>query len=49
MCIIPSRLISKAFDKLITYMRHYEEIMLEDLVDDTLCYIKKAKKMEEVK
>jgi ADP-ribosylglycohydrolase len=42
MGIIPKRLISPAFDKLVTYMRHYEEIMLDDLVDDTLKYIKKA-------
>lgn len=45
MCIIPKRLISPAFDKLITYMRGYEEIMLDELVNDTLCYIKKAKKI----
>jgi len=42
MRIIPKRLISPAFDKLITYMREYEEIKLEELVDDTLRYIKKA-------
>jgi len=42
MRIIPKRLISPAFGKLITYMREYEEIKLEDLVDDTLKYIKKA-------
>lgn len=44
MCIIPERLISPAFNKLVTYMRGYSEILLDDLVDDTLCYIKKAKK-----
>lgn len=42
MCIIPKRLQSSAFNKLVTYMRHYEEIMLDDLVSDTLKYIKKA-------
>lgn len=42
MRIIPKRLISPAFDKLITYMRHYEEINLDDLVNDTLKYIMKA-------
>ncbi|MBP1924481.1 ADP-ribosylglycohydrolase [Sedimentibacter acidaminivorans] len=44
MRIIPKRLIHPAFDKLITYMRGYDEINLEDLVDDTLYYIKNAKK-----
>lgn len=44
MRIIPNRLIHPAFDKLITYMRGYDEIKLEDLVDDTLYYIKNAKK-----
>jgi ADP-ribosylglycohydrolase len=44
MRIIPKRLIHPAFDKLITYMRSYDEINLEDLVDDTLYYIKNAKK-----
>ncbi|MGD9568840.1 MAG: ADP-ribosylglycohydrolase family protein [Sedimentibacter sp.] len=43
MRIIPNRLISPAFEKLVTYMRHYEEIKLDVLVDDTLKYIKKAK------
>jgi ADP-ribosylglycohydrolase len=43
MRIIPKRLIVPAFDKLVTYMRSYEEIMLDDLVSDTLNYIKKAK------
>ncbi|WP_326907589.1 ADP-ribosylglycohydrolase family protein [Sedimentibacter sp. MB31-C6] len=43
MSVIPKRLISPAFNKLITYMRYYEEIKLDDLVDDTLIYIKKAK------
>ena len=42
MRIIPKRLISPAFNKLTTYMRYYEEIELETLVDDTLRYIKKA-------
>jgi len=45
MRIIPTRLIHSAFDKLITYMRGYDEIKLEDLVDDTLYYIKNAKKI----
>ncbi|MDF2948553.1 MAG: hypothetical protein K0R07_567 [Sedimentibacter sp.] len=43
MRIIPKRLLSPAFDKLITYMRYYEEIKLDDLVCDTLKYIIKAK------
>lgn len=43
MRIIPQRLQSPAFEKLVTYMRNYEEIMLDDLVNDTLKYIKKAK------
>jgi len=47
MCIIPERLISPAFNKLITYMRGYDEILLDDLVNDTLYYIKKAKKNQE--
>lgn len=42
MSIIPKRLISPAFNCLITYMRQYEKIMLDDLVDDTIKYIKKA-------
>jgi len=44
MRIIPNRLIHPAFNKLITYMRSYDEILLEDLVNDTLFYIKSAKK-----
>ena len=43
MCIIPKRLIAPAFEKLVTYMRSYEEIMLDDLVSDTLNNIMKAK------
>ncbi|HHZ02601.1 MAG TPA: ADP-ribosylglycohydrolase family protein [Tissierellia bacterium] len=43
MSIIPKRLISPAFDRLITYMRKYEEIKLSELVDDTVKYINKAK------
>ncbi|MGB4440215.1 MAG: ADP-ribosylglycohydrolase family protein [Sedimentibacter sp.] len=43
MRIIPNRLIAPAFNKLVTYMRSYEEIMLDDLVIDTLKYIKIAK------
>lgn len=43
MCIIPPRLIHPTFDRLITYMRGYDEIILDELVNDTLCYIKKAK------
>lgn len=49
MCIIPKRLYSSSFNILQTYMRKYEEIKLDDLVDDTILYIKKAKKQEEVK
>ncbi|NLJ58753.1 MAG: ADP-ribosylglycohydrolase family protein [Tissierellia bacterium] len=43
MSIIPERLISPAFDKLVTYMRAYEEVKLSELVDDTVKYINKAK------
>lgn len=43
MRIIPKRLIVPAFDKLVTYMRSYEEITLDDLVGDTLNNIRKAK------
>lgn len=43
MRIIPKRLIVPAFDKLVTYMRSYEEITLDDLVSDTLNNIRKAK------
>lgn len=43
MRIIPKRLIHKEFDCLITYMRQYEKIMLDELVNDTLNSIKKAK------
>ncbi len=43
MSIIPQRLISPAFDFLITYMRKYEEIKLSELVNDTLKYINDAK------
>lgn len=42
MSIIPNKLQSPAFKKLVTYMRAYEEIMLDDLVSDTIKYIKKA-------
>ncbi len=43
MSIIPQRLISPAYDKLITYMRNYEEIKLSELVNDTIKYINDAK------
>lgn len=43
MSIIPQRLISPAFDLLITYMRNYEEIKLDELVNDTVKYINYAK------
>jgi ADP-ribosylglycohydrolase len=43
MSIIPQRLISPAFDRLITYMRDYEEIKLSELVNDTVKYINDAK------
>jgi hypothetical protein len=43
MGIIPQRLISPAFDRLITYMRGYEEIKLDELVNDTVKYINDAK------
>jgi ADP-ribosylglycohydrolase len=45
MRIIPNRLNHPAFNKLITYMRSYDEILLEDLVNDTLYYIKNAKEI----
>jgi len=45
MRIIPNRLKHPAFNKLITYMRSYDEILLEDLVNDTLYYIKNAKEI----
>ena len=43
MSIIPQRLISPAFDFLVTYMRSYEEIKLSELVHDTIKYINDAK------
>lgn len=36
MGIIPKKLIHEAFSELITYMRAYEKITLDELVDDTL-------------
>lgn len=42
MSIIPEKLISLEFNKLVTYMRHYEEINMEDLVSDTIKYINRA-------
>lgn len=43
MSIIPKRLISPAFDLLTTYMRSYDEIKLDELVNDTVKYINDAK------
>lgn len=43
MRIIPKRLIHPAFDSIITYMRGYEKVNLDELVNDTLYYINKAK------
>lgn len=42
MSIIPEKLISPEFNKLVTYMRHYEEINMEDLVSGTIEYINRA-------
>lgn len=42
MSIIPEKLISPEFNKLVTYMRHYEEINMEDLVSGTIKYINRA-------
>lgn len=42
MCIIPSKLIHPDFEVIMTYMRDYRRIALEELVDDTLSSIKKA-------
>lgn len=42
MSIIPEKLISLEFNKLVTYMRHYEEINMEDLVSGTIKYINRA-------
>ncbi|MDO4272576.1 MAG: ADP-ribosylglycohydrolase family protein [Eubacteriales bacterium] len=45
MRIIPKELIHPAFSELVTYMRgRFRKITLEELVDDTLCSIKKAQK-----
>ncbi|MDW7667674.1 MAG: ADP-ribosylglycohydrolase family protein [Bacillota bacterium] len=41
--IIPERLIHPAFNKLITYMRDYEELTLDELIEKTVRSIKKAK------
>lgn len=43
MSIIPNRLYHSAFNNLETYMRDYKEVTLDNLVDDTLNSIKKAK------
>lgn len=40
---IPERLIHPAFDKLITYMRDYDELTLDELIEKTVRSIKKAK------
>ncbi len=40
---IPERLIHPAFNKLITYMRDYEELTLDELIEKTVRSIKKAK------
>src|SRR6056297_176686 len=40
---IPERLIHPAFDKLITYMRDYKELTLDELIEKTVRSIKKAK------
>lgn len=42
MDIIPKRLIHKAFSTLETYMRGYEQITLDELVDETISSITKA-------
>ncbi|QSX04948.1 ADP-ribosylglycohydrolase family protein [Sedimentibacter sp. zth1] len=43
MCIIPKKLIHEAFYTLETYMRGYERITLDELVDDTLYTINNSK------
>ncbi|MBG0765271.1 MAG: ADP-ribosylglycohydrolase family protein [Tissierellales bacterium] len=40
---IPERLIHPAFNKLITYMRDYDELTLDELIEKTVRSIKKAK------
>ncbi len=40
---IPERLIHPAFDRLITYMRDYDELTLDELIEKTVRSIKKAK------
>jgi len=40
---IPERLIHPAFDKLITYMRDYKELTLDELIEKTVRSIEKAK------
>jgi len=42
MNIIPKRLIHEAFSTLVTYMRGYEKITLDELVDETILSIAKA-------
>lgn len=41
---IPMRLIHPAFDRLITYLRSYEELTLDELVDKTVSSIRNADK-----
>lgn len=47
MSIIPKKLMHPAFDELVTYMRDYKRISLDELVDDTLIAIKKARGKKE--
>ncbi|MEG0812808.1 MAG: ADP-ribosylglycohydrolase family protein [Clostridium sp.] len=49
MGIIPKSLLHPAFSELVTYMRGYEKISLDELTDDTLNSILDAKKQEEDK
>ncbi|MDY0235711.1 MAG: ADP-ribosylglycohydrolase family protein [Gudongella sp.] len=44
---IPDRLIHKNFEKIITYMRDYKEMTLEELVEKTVEAVKKAAKKKE--
>ena len=42
---IPTKLIHPAFDELITYMRAYKKITLDELVEETIYSIKNARKI----
>ena len=44
-CVIPQKLLHPAFSELVTYMRSYEKITLEQLVGDTVDSIQNANKI----